>query len=85
MGLFGVLTIQVLLAGLVSSDQLMGACVLSSTTRPRQRDPLPVEAMTRALMFADPRAASGLNSVARTMVTGRSCAGPPNTLSMHRP
>jgi TetR/AcrR family transcriptional regulator, cholesterol catabolism regulator len=41
--------------------------VLSRTTRSMQREPLLIEAMTRAFMFADPSAASEVNTVARIM------------------
>jgi TetR/AcrR family transcriptional regulator, cholesterol catabolism regulator len=41
--------------------------VLGRTTRAMQRDPLIMEAMTRAFMFADPSAASEVNTVARLM------------------
>jgi TetR/AcrR family transcriptional regulator, cholesterol catabolism regulator len=41
--------------------------VLGRTTRAMQRDPLIMEAMTRAFMFADPSAASEVNTVARMM------------------
>jgi TetR/AcrR family transcriptional regulator, cholesterol catabolism regulator len=41
--------------------------VLGRTTRAMQRDPLIIEAMTRAFMFADPSAASEVNAVARIM------------------
>jgi TetR/AcrR family transcriptional regulator, cholesterol catabolism regulator len=41
--------------------------VLGRTTRAMQRDPLIMEAMTRAFMFADPSAASEVNAVARLM------------------
>jgi TetR/AcrR family transcriptional regulator, cholesterol catabolism regulator len=41
--------------------------VLGRTTRSMQRDPLLIEAMTRAFMFADPSAASEVNTVARIM------------------
>jgi TetR/AcrR family transcriptional regulator, cholesterol catabolism regulator len=41
--------------------------VLGRTTRAMQRDPLITEAMTRAFMFADPSAASEVNTVARIM------------------
>jgi AcrR family transcriptional regulator len=41
--------------------------VLGRTTRAMQRDPLITEAMTRAFMFADPSAASEVNTVARMM------------------
>jgi AcrR family transcriptional regulator len=42
--------------------------VLSRVTRNMQRDPLLTEAMTRAFMFADPSAATEVNTVARQMV-----------------
>ena len=42
--------------------------VLSRVTRNMQRDPMLTEAMTRAFMFADPSAASEVNTVARQMV-----------------
>jgi AcrR family transcriptional regulator len=41
--------------------------VLSRVTRSMQRDPLLIEAMTRAFMFADPSATTEVNSVARLM------------------
>jgi TetR/AcrR family transcriptional regulator, cholesterol catabolism regulator len=41
--------------------------VLGRTTRAMQREPLIIEAMTRAFMFADPSAASEVNAVARIM------------------
>jgi TetR/AcrR family transcriptional regulator, cholesterol catabolism regulator len=41
--------------------------VLGRTTRAMQRDPLIMEAMTRAFMFADPSAASEVNAVAHLM------------------
>jgi TetR/AcrR family transcriptional regulator, cholesterol catabolism regulator len=41
--------------------------VLGRVTRSMQRDPLLIEAMTRAFMFADPSAASEVNTVARLM------------------
>jgi AcrR family transcriptional regulator len=41
--------------------------VLGRTTRSMQREPLLTEAMTRAFMFADPSAASEVNTVARMM------------------
>jgi AcrR family transcriptional regulator len=41
--------------------------VLSRVTRSMQRDPLLIEAMTRAFMFADPSAATEVNTVARLM------------------
>jgi TetR/AcrR family transcriptional regulator, cholesterol catabolism regulator len=39
--------------------------VLDRTTRAMQRDPMMIEAMTRAFMFADPSAANEVNTVAR--------------------
>jgi TetR/AcrR family transcriptional regulator, cholesterol catabolism regulator len=42
--------------------------VLSRVTRNMQRDPMLTEAMTRAFMFADPNAATEVNTVARQMV-----------------
>ncbi len=42
--------------------------VLSRVTRSMQRDPMLTEAMTRAFMFADPSAATEVNTVARQMV-----------------
>jgi TetR/AcrR family transcriptional regulator, cholesterol catabolism regulator len=42
--------------------------VLSLVTRNMQRDPMLTEAMTRAFMFADPSAATEVNTVARQMV-----------------
>src|SRR6266436_1338623 len=41
--------------------------VLSRVTRNMQRDPMLTEAMTRAFMFADPSAATEVNTVARLM------------------
>lgn len=41
--------------------------VLGRVTRSMQRDPLLIEAMTRAFMFADPSAATEVNTVARLM------------------
>src|SRR5215472_4213751 len=41
--------------------------VLSLVTRNMQRDPLLIEAMTRAFMFADPSAASEVSAVATIM------------------
>jgi TetR/AcrR family transcriptional regulator, cholesterol catabolism regulator len=41
--------------------------VLSLVTRSMQRDPLLIEAMTRAFMFADPSATAEVNSVAKLM------------------
>jgi len=41
--------------------------VLGRVTRSMQRDPLLIEAMTRAFMFADPSAAAEVNTVARLM------------------
>ena len=41
--------------------------VLSRATRTMQREPMLTEAMTRAFMFADPSAASEVNTVARLM------------------
>jgi len=41
--------------------------VLSRVTRNMQREPLLIEAMTRAFMFADPSAAAEVNTVARQM------------------
>ncbi len=41
--------------------------VLSRVTRNMQREPLLIEAMTRAFMFADPSAAAEVNAVARQM------------------
>ena len=41
--------------------------VLGRTTRSMQREPMLTEAMTRAFMFADPSAATEVNSVARLM------------------
>jgi len=51
--------------GDTSYDRMM--YVLGRTTRAMQRDPLIMEAMTRAFMFADPSAASEVNAVARLM------------------
>ena len=42
--------------------------VLSRVTRNMQRDPMLTEAMTRAFRFADPSAATEVNTVARQMV-----------------
>ena len=42
--------------------------VLGRVTRNMQRDPMLTEAMTRAFMFADPSAASEVNTVARQMM-----------------
>jgi TetR/AcrR family transcriptional regulator, cholesterol catabolism regulator len=39
--------------------------VLDRTTRAMQREPMIIEAMTRAFMFADPSAATEVNAVAR--------------------
>lgn len=41
--------------------------VLGRVTRSMQREPLLIEAMTRAFMFADPSAAAEVNTVARLM------------------
>lgn len=41
--------------------------VLGRVTRSMQRDPLLIEAMTRAFMFADPSAATEVNTVAKLM------------------
>jgi TetR/AcrR family transcriptional regulator, cholesterol catabolism regulator len=41
--------------------------VLRRTTRAMQREPMLIEAMTRAFMFADPSAAAEVNTVARLM------------------
>jgi len=41
--------------------------VLGRVTRSMQREPLLIEAMTRAFMFADPSAAAEVNNVARLM------------------
>jgi TetR/AcrR family transcriptional regulator, cholesterol catabolism regulator len=41
--------------------------VLGRLTRTMQRDPLLIEAMTRAFMFADPSAANEVNTVAKIM------------------
>jgi TetR/AcrR family transcriptional regulator, cholesterol catabolism regulator len=41
--------------------------VLRKVTRSMQRDPMLMEAMTRAFMFADPSAAAEVNAVAKTM------------------
>jgi TetR/AcrR family transcriptional regulator, cholesterol catabolism regulator len=41
--------------------------VLGRVTRSMQRDPLLIEAMTRAFMFADPSAANEVNTVAKLM------------------
>lgn len=41
--------------------------VLRRVTRSMQREPLLIEAMTRAFMFADPSAAAEVNTVARLM------------------
>jgi TetR/AcrR family transcriptional regulator, cholesterol catabolism regulator len=42
--------------------------VLAKVTRTMQRDPMLTEAMTRAVMFADPSAADEVNAVAKLMV-----------------
>jgi AcrR family transcriptional regulator len=52
--------------GETPSDRML--YVLSRVTRNMQRDPLLTEAMTRAFMFADPSAATEVNTVARQMV-----------------
>src|SRR5487761_412174 len=41
--------------------------VLGKITRAMQREPMLIEAMTRAFMFADPSAAAEVNTVARLM------------------
>jgi AcrR family transcriptional regulator len=41
--------------------------VLGRTTRSMQREPMLIEAMTRAFMFADPSAAAEVNTAARLM------------------
>src|SRR6516225_3773918 len=41
--------------------------VLGRITRAMQRDPMLIEAMTRAFMFVDPSAAAEVNTVARLM------------------
>jgi AcrR family transcriptional regulator len=54
--------------------------VLSLVTRSMQREPLLIEAMTRAFMFADPSAAAEVNAVARlmeSMLTGAMHDGEP--------
>jgi len=53
------------LPGATAYDRMM--YVLSRVTRSMQRDPMLIEAMTRAFMFADPSAASEVNAVARLM------------------
>ena len=53
------------LPGATTYDRMM--YVLSRVTRSMQRDPMLIEAMTRAFMFADPSAASEVNTVARLM------------------
>ena len=53
------------LPGATAYDRMM--YVLSRVTRSMQRDPLLIEAMTRAFMFADPSAAAEVNHVARLM------------------
>ena len=52
--------------GETSADRMV--YVLSRVTRNMQRDPMLTEAMTRAFMFADPSAATEVNTVARQMV-----------------
>jgi AcrR family transcriptional regulator len=54
--------------------------VLNKVTKNMQREPLHVEAMTRAFMFADPSAASEVNAVAalmEEMLTGAMHTGEP--------
>jgi TetR/AcrR family transcriptional regulator, cholesterol catabolism regulator len=54
--------------------------VLSLVTRSMQREPLLIEAMTRAFMFADPSAADEVNTVAKLMegmLTGAMHGGEP--------
>ena len=53
------------LPGDAPSDRVL--YVLSRVTRSMQREPLLIEAMTRAFMFADPSAATEVNTVARLM------------------
>jgi len=60
------------------SDRVLS--VLALVTRSMQREPLLIEAMTRAFMFADPSAASEVNTVARlmeAMLTGAMHDGEP--------
>jgi AcrR family transcriptional regulator len=55
--------------------------VLAHLTRNMQREPMLLEAMTRAFMFADPSAAAEVNTVARQMermFTGAMHDGPPS-------
>ena len=52
--------------GETATDRTMH--VLSLVTRTMQRDPMLTEAMTRAFMFADPSAATEVNTVTRQMV-----------------
>jgi TetR/AcrR family transcriptional regulator, cholesterol catabolism regulator len=53
------------LPGDTPSDRVLS--VLGLVTRSMQREPLLIEAMTRAFMFADPSAAAEVNTVARLM------------------
>ena len=53
------------LPGDTPSDRVL--YVLGLVTRSMQREPLLIEAMTRAFMFADPSAAAEVNTVARLM------------------
>jgi TetR/AcrR family transcriptional regulator, cholesterol catabolism regulator len=53
------------LPGDAPSDRVLH--VLALVTRSMQREPLLIEAMTRAFMFADPSAAAEVNTVARLM------------------
>ena len=56
---------RALIPGATRYDRML--YVLSRVTRSMQRDPLLIEAMTRAFMFADPSAAAVVNAVARLM------------------
>jgi TetR/AcrR family transcriptional regulator, cholesterol catabolism regulator len=55
------------LPGDTPSDRVLS--VLGLVTKSMQREPLLIEAMTRAFMFADPSAAAEVNTVARLMET----------------
>jgi TetR/AcrR family transcriptional regulator, cholesterol catabolism regulator len=66
------------LPGDAPSDRVL--YVLALVTRSMQREPLLIEAMTRAFMFADPSAAAEVNTVARlmeSMLTGAMHDGEP--------
>jgi TetR/AcrR family transcriptional regulator, cholesterol catabolism regulator len=66
------------LPGNTPSDRVL--YVLGLVTRSMQREPLLIEAMTRAFMFADPSAAAEVNTVARlmeSMLTGAMHDGEP--------